>query len=498
MSKILRQLKEKQASLTEQDIHDWVLPGLMKYYDAKIKSLAHYVYRQQNEGVSKTNIDAFKAMAQKELEKALKTFYFKKEHWKNNRDINPYLRTCLNYLSKKSYWHNRAGQKMTVPVCPACKEKGHKESCVLESGMLRCASCTKEADRLTEEMKFHEENSKEHTGLLARRNFFLMFSFHSKKGKKCIACERFVPNSVIEKIKMCPYEDCWYAGDFSEAEESKHPRGVYARPLVSIDNSGSDKEQGNTTTLHNVLTDNTPTPYDKLEMRERIRYEKKVLDEVISGQIKALKRNGGSGTKVQKLLMYQAFQNIIEKYPEEMISYLVHLKQSADFPLQASIFQEYTKLMEDYLPFTLTKGGKKYDIFSLTDENLALFLGESVYQAKVEEDYTIPNLTKEEYIGGRNFKNYGPCFIGKVISIINLDTNDSILNEMKDYSFVRINMSKNIKPGTPVEVKHFRILPHYEMHSMVYLQRIRRHIVDRIYYRLHKKKRKVARNGVKT
>lgn len=495
MSKILRQLKAKQSSLTEQDIDDWVLPGLMEHYDAKIKSLAYYVYRHQNEAVSKTNIDAFKAKAEQELGKALRTFYFKKEHWKNNRDVNPYLRTCLNYLSKRSYWNNRAGEKMTTPICPACKEKGCKEPCVLESGLLKCAVCSKQSDRLYKEMEKVEKDSKEYTELLTSYNFYSMFSFHSRKGKKCIVCKRFVPNSIINKIHMCPYEDCWYAGDFSDAKEGKHPVGIYARPLMSID-SATSNDYEKTFSFHNVLADESPTAHDHLEMRERINNEKKLLDDVINLQIKALNRNCSSGTKVQKRLMYQAFKNIIERYPEEMISYLVHLKQSTDLPLQAIIFQEYVRLMEDYLPFTLTKGGKKYEIFSLTDPNLALFLGESIYQAQVEEDFTIPNLTKEEYIGNRGFKNYGPCFLGKIINITNLETKESILHEMESYSFIKINMSQRVKPRTPVEVKHFRILPHYEMHSMVYLQRIRRHIVDKTYYRLHKKKRKVARNRI--
>ena len=52
-------------------------------------------------------------------------------------------------------------------------------------------------------------------------------------------------------------------------------------------------------------------------------------------------------------------------------------------------------------------------------------------------------------------------------------------------------MDKSVEPGTPVIVKHFRILPHYEMHSLVYLQRVRRAIVDSVYFRLNKKKRKV-------
>lgn len=180
---------------------------------------------------------------------------------------------------------------------------------------------------------------------------------------------------------------------------------------------------------------------------------------------------------------------MLEKYPEEMVSYLVHQKQNLDFPIQARIFQEYAGLVENCLPFSVKKRGEMVDIVDLTDPNLSLFLGISKFEALVKGDHTIPNNTKETYTGGRKFKNYGPCFIGKLIDVIDSSTNYSLKSCVKEYSFVNITLDDSILPGTPVTVTHFRIQSHYEMDSLVHLQRIRRHLVDSVYFRLNKKKR---------
>jgi hypothetical protein len=178
-----------------------------------------------------------------------------------------------------------------------------------------------------------------------------------------------------------------------------------------------------------------------------------------------------------------------------MVSYLVHRKQSADFPIQAKIFQEYVRLMQNALPCTIIRGNKEYEIVSLMDPNISLFEGISVFDAAVRSDHTIPNNTVETYTGGRKFKDYGPCFIGLVIDVIDRRTKDaesegkSIRDKVTDYSFVQIKVSDDVSPGTPVTVKHYRMASHYEMGSLVYLQRIRKRLVDSVYFRMHKKKR---------
>ena len=54
-----------------------------------------------------------------------------------------------------------------------------------------------------------------------------------------------------------------------------------------------------------------------------------------------------------------------------MIGYLVHRKQKTDFPIQARIFQTYAQLVEDYMPFTITKGGVDIDIVDVTSPDLS-------------------------------------------------------------------------------------------------------------------------------
>ena len=46
-------------------------------------------------------------------------------------------------------------------------------------------------------------------------------------------------------------------------------------------------------------------------------------------------------------------------------------------------------------------------------------------------------------------------------------------------------MKTSVPVNTLLTVVHFRIPPHYEMYSLVNLQRVRRRVVDSIYKRLH-------------
>ena len=50
-------------------------------------------------------------------------------------------------------------------------------------------------------------------------------------------------------------------------------------------------------------------------------------------------------------------------------------------------------------------------------------------------------------------------------------------------------MNEDVGPGTPVEVTHYFINSHYEIGPMVYLQRIRKKIVDKIFFKMHGTKR---------
>jgi hypothetical protein len=76
-----------------------------------------------------------------------------------------------------------------------------------------------------------------------------------------------------------------------------------------------------------------------------------------------------------------------------------------------------------------------------------------------------------------------------LINVIDKSNNTSMMDMVDNYSFVQIKMKESIEIGTHVRVKHFRIIPHYEMGGLVYLQRIRKKIVDSVYFKLNGKKR---------
>jgi hypothetical protein len=179
--------------------------------------------------------------------------------------------------------------------------------------------------------------------------------------------------------------------------------------------------------------------------------------------------------------MLQAFRNLTISNPVDIVYYLVHIKQNSEIKIQAKIFQEFVSLMENALPLTVYKENEPVEIFSLADPDLNIFTGRSVYSAAVKNNKA-PNETIETYIGSKTLKNHGPCFIGKLLKVTNKATGECLLNKVKNYSFVEIEL-EGVTDGTEVEVVHLRIPSHYEINSMVYLQRIRRNIVDRVYVR---------------
>ena len=495
MNNIFTEISDKAPVITDDDLDSWVVPKLMEHYDIRLNALARKAY-----GSGSTALSAFKQHSKTEIKGALDTFFFKKQHWKNNRNLNSYLLICLKRLSNRLFWDQNVTKSFHMAICPACKYGGRKEAAIPESGMLRCRYCTHEADRLGDELKIVDPTSSNFAMLQTQYKLHALFSLYSKAGVKCPECALFIPESIINGRVICPYPDCIYIGDKDDLAEMSHPTCTASRGTLSLNAKVTDRRGGGAGPSGNEVqrkwqdlligATDTIDPIVCIDINSQFNKEYDVLVQVIGDQINSIKRTNNSSTIIQKLLMYQAYKSMLDKYPEDMISYLAHVKQNSDFPIQSRIFQEYVSLVENYLPFSIEKGGKSIDIISLTDPNLALFEGISEFESRVDKDGIILNNTTEEYIGGRNFKNYGRCFIGKIIDI---KTNDgkSIKDKIIDYSFVQIKTDSLVVPGTPVTVKHFRILPHYEMRSMVFLQRIRRQLVDSVYFRLHQKKREV-------
>lgn len=490
MPELFERIQKEASQLNESDLDNWVIPSLMEYYDSKLRYLAGHAYsvRSSDSGFSLA-VRAFKEQCKAELHSALHTYLFKKEHWRNeSRSLNAYLRVVLQRLSSRIHWNNSTAVKTRKLICPLCKSKNKsKQFLIPEDGKLRCNYCTKYSERLADELK------KEDTPLLRQEyNIRVAFSLHSKTGLRCPGCMMFIPKSITqENFVLCPYDNCGEFGDLSDFLEMAHPMSVTTRSTAYLD-AALDSEDS--FSLADVIkADSLDTDaHTLIEAKSDLSYKLSLIKEVIAAQKQTVERSSFNSTKVQKLLMYDAIMQMTNELPEDMVRYLCHRKHSSSDPLQAKIFQKYVSLLENYLPFTMEKAGKKIDIVSLTAPELSLFTGISTYDSKVNDDGSIPNETKEEYIGGRKYKNHGPCFIGKLINVTRKDTGESLMSNVVEYTFSKIS-TKDLEPDTPVEVTHFRIPSHYEMKGMVFLQRIRRLLVDSIYFRLHKKKREVTR-----
>ena len=487
---IIAKINEKAEHLQESDLRTWVIPELMIFYQARIDAHAQRVYGSAGGLVAR---NAFRATAPETLFNGLNTFLFKSQHWRTGRDINTYLLTCLKRLADQIFWDQSSAKRANLLICPACRELGSKVFLVSESKAWRCPNCTSEFNRLSEDLR--KNKSSDLIGIRARMQIHKAFALHSRRGYRCgePSCNRFIPETLNGKFGIqCPYLDCDFFGKLEELQPMSHPSSLTHRQMISLNKpmSGEGGDASRTSELQDLFEAEEVAADEKIAIKQIFSKEYAVLTSVIDQQIAGVKRTNSSGTKLQKLLMYEAFKSMCQKNPEEMVSYLVHLKQSADSPIQVRIFQEYVGLIENVLPFSIEKHGEKIEIISISDPYLGLFTGMSTFDAVVKDNGVIPNNTVETYTGSRKYKMFGPCFLGRLIDVIDKNTNKSVLSKIKGYSFVQIESS--LPSGTPVVVSHYRIPSHYEMGALVFLQRIRRHLVDKIYFKLNGSKRKVG------
>lgn len=480
--------------LTEDDLIHLTL-SVVDFYETKIAKLAVRAYGASTSTVSK---DAFKELAKVTIAKAMQTFMFTKQHWKTNRDLNSYLLVCLRRLADRLFWEQASTKKQSSLICPGCRELpgNPKIQLISEDKKWRCPNCTSEHDRLLEDLKKGKILESLKADTQARITIHKNFAVQSRKGYRCpdIECGRFIPESINGKYGIaCPYPDCSFFGSVSKLEEMSHPVTLTVRQTVSLNFTinGADKG-GKATEFQDFFAIDELLPDQQISLVQSFEKEYETLLEVIDSQVQTVQRMNNNGTKQQKLLMYKAFKNMCVQHPDEMLSYLVHLKQSAEIPLQPRIFQEYIRLVENALPFNIEKRGEEIEIVSISDPELSLFTGKSEFIAEVDSNQIIPNNTIETYTGNRMYINHGSCFIGRIVDV-QLLTGESVLDKIESYSFVQI--FSTLEPGTKVKVIHYRIPSHYEMGSLVFLQRIRRLLVDRIYFKLNGKKRVVTRKA---
>lgn len=373
-------------------------------------------------------------------------------------ELGNYLFYIVNAFCKKNAV--QVSRRKTEYLCPGCLYLG-KHTLIKMSQVLKvfkCNECSKEMN-ITSDPKI----------LLVYNTFYL----HNKAGYHCSDCDRFLPHPLGNSNTVtCPYSDCYFVGEYVSLKKMNHPTSH-----VNVDKLDLDVTKINqSTSCKDNLVSNDISALSKLELQDELQEKIKTLKEVIESQSNSVLYNSSDSTVKHKLFTYQAFSKLISQQPDEMVDYLLNGSRSGGF--QHKIFQEYVKLLEAGLPFVIKKNGKLHKIDNLLDENMCVFDGISIYDALVSEKSEIKNNTQEFYIGGRKAAYTKPYYMGKILSLVDKKTKASLMDQVVEYSFSKIKL-KNVKAGTQVTVSHLRIPPHYQMGGMVYINRIRKKIVDR-------------------
>lgn len=436
---------EAAKSYNLLDVDDLV-SSFIKEYESGIATL-HKIHYKTNDNLS---LRAMIAGVENDLKTGCVSFINKSSPMD---ELGSYLFYIVNEFCKKNA--NIASKKKTQYLCPGCLYFG-KNTIINYSQLFKCYECDKELKSTSDAKKI----------LL-----FHTFYRHNKAGYHCKDCDRFIPHPLDNsKTVSCPYFDCYFVGESDVLKKMHHP-------TANIDKLDLDVAivNQNTSIKDNLISDDIGA-LSKLELKDELCEKMNTLKDVIESQSNSILYNSSDFTVKHKLFTYQAISNLIDLYPEDMVEYLLNNSRSGGF--QHKIFQEYVGLLEAAIPFFIKKNGKLHKIDSLLDDNLCIFDGISTFEALVNENFEVKNNTQEFYIGGRKASYAKPFYIGKLLSVINKKNRHSLINNVVEYSFSKIKL-KDIKVGTKVEVTHLRIPPHYQMGGMVYVNRIRKKIVDR-------------------
>lgn len=410
----------------------------------------HKIYFHNSDPVSVRSLIA-------ELVDELKTgcvTFFNKDN-PDTEELDSYLFYIANSFVKKKA--TPQFKKKTEYLCPGCLFLGKENLIGIVNKVFKCHECDDALRKATDPK------------IVA---FLRVFFRHNKVGYRCDDCKRFVPHPLDESpIVTCPYLDCCFVGQWSSLRRMHHPTSESNAEILTLDAS---LESGKF--FKDSVVDESANALSQLESKEELENKVKTLREIIESQSNSVVYSSSDFTIKHKCLAYQSFNNLLRKYPAEMVAYLLNNSRSGGF--QHKVFQEYIRLLEESLPFSFKKNGTYHRVDSLLDDNLNLFDGISVFESFVTDKLDIKNGTKEFYIGGRKASVTKPYYIGKLLSVTEKNGKTPLNDKVIEYSFSKIKM-RDILPGTEVIVTHLRVPPHYQMGGMVYVNRARKKIVDR-------------------
>lgn len=429
---------------------DLLIKLFLEQYNVGITNLHRSYFKNSN----KLSLQALIAELTEELKSGCITFLNKENPIE---ELNQYLFYIANvFLKKKS---KNFVKQATDHVCPGCLYLGKTNVITYFNYVFKCDNCS------------HELKNGEDPKLIL---FYRTFSRHNKAGYKCNDCGRFIPNPLENtSIITCPYFDCCFVGNLNDLDKMRHPTIKNNRESLTLD---AVKEHGGT--MHDTVADIRAGVHACMEIAETLENKVSFLKDIIDYQRNSVPYNSSEFTVKHKELIYISFDNLLQKFPTEMVDYLLNGSSCGYSGFQCKVFQEYIRLLEGALPISFKKNKKVYRVDSLLDENISLFDGISDFEGIVSANGVIKNGTKEFYIGGRQGAITRPYYIGKIICISDKKTKKILTDNVVEYTFSLIKV-RDVSPGTHVLVKHLRVPPHYSMGGMAHVNRIRKKIVER-------------------
>lgn len=369
-------------------------------------------------------------------------------------ELEPYLFYIVNAYCRKLSAHE--SKKKSEYICPGCLFLG-MATLVSFDKTFQCDECHAQLKVATDPKQIV---------------FYRTFAVHSKRGYRCDDCNRFIPHPMENTPTVsCPYFDCTFVGEYKDLRPMHHTTSQTNPEKLVL-----DVTQDGHRFFKDSLVSSDVGALVALEMKEDLQHKVDTIKDVIDSQISHVAYSGSDFTIKHKQLVYQSFAILLQRQPEEMAGYLLEGTRSGGF--QHKVFQEYVKLLEESIPFFIKKGNKRYRVDSLLSEHLSVFSGISIFDSIVGENLSVKNGTTEYYIGGRKATYTEPYYIGKLLNVLHTETKEPLLHLVKEYSFSKIKFNE-VPPGTPVTITHLRIPPHYQMGGMVYVNRVRKKIVER-------------------
>lgn len=168
--------------------------------------------------------------------------------------------------------------------------------------------------------------------------------------------------------------------------------------------------------------------------------------------------------KIQKQYLYDAFIDFSSEI--EFQNFLLLKNRKGNY--HSKILQKYLEKVSSKLPINFLINQKPFIYKSLNDLN---FFDKIVSFDCFVDSNIIKNQSKDYFISRSNSDKLQPYYIGKIASITDINTCESLLKNVKEYTFNKIYVNDNMI-GKNITITYYAIKPHHESGILGHINRI--------------------------